>query len=256
MCRLVLVFWAVGLFAQQVEKNPYTSAEDVAQGEKTFRSHCSPCHGLKGEGGRGPNLSNGVFFHGSTDADLLATISEGVAGTEMPGLFYSPDRIWQVVAYIRSLNYASERPSNKNIAEGKALFKSQGCDQCHRVNGVGGPMGPDLLEIGKTRAREHLRQAIVEPDTDVRKRYWVVTATGSDGRKYEGFLMNEDTYSVQFIDLSEQLHSMQKSEFTSYRVDKISKMPSYRTKLSETQVARLVDYLSSLRPALTLESSK
>jgi cytochrome c oxidase cbb3-type subunit III len=251
MSRLVLLFWTLDLFAQQVQqvKNPHTSTEDVAQGEKTFRSHCSPCHGLKGDGGRGPNLSNGVFYHGSTDAELLANISDGITGTEMPGLFYSSDRVWQVVAYVRSLNSASERPSERDVEEGKMLFKNQGCEQCHRINGDGGRMGPDLSEIGKIRAREHLRQAIVEPDADVRRRYWVVSLSDADGRKYEGFLMNEDTYTVQFIDMSEQLHSMRKSELASYRIDKTSRMPSYRTKLSTEQVAQLVDYLASLRPA-------
>ncbi|MCU1257839.1 MAG: putative heme-binding protein [Bryobacterales bacterium] len=248
MSRLVLLFWTLEFFAQQV-KNPHSSAEDVAQGEKTFRSHCSPCHGLKGDGGRGPNLSNGVFYHGSTDAELLTNISDGIAGTEMPGLFYSSDRVWQVVAYIRSLNSASERRSQRGVEQGSMLFKNQGCGRCHRIKGHGGRMGPDLSEIGKTRAREHLRQAIVEPDADVRPRYWVVILTGADGKKYEGFLMNEDTYTVQFIDMSEQLHSMQKSELTSYRIDKISKMPSYGGKLTGEQVSQLVDYLSSLRPA-------
>jgi cytochrome c oxidase cbb3-type subunit III len=247
MSGLVLLFWTLELFAQQV-KNPLISAEDVAQGEKTFRSHCSPCHGLKGVGGRGPNLANGVFYHGGTDANLLANISDGIPGTEMPGLFYSSDRVWQVVAYIRSLNAGYQRPSEENIEAGKALFKSQGCEQCHRIDGYGGRMGPDLSEIGKTRSREHLHQAIVDPNSDVRPRYWVVSLSGADGRKYEGFLMNEDTYTIQFIDMSEQLHSMQKSELTSYRIDKTSRMPSYRAKLSDGQVGQLVDYLSTLRP--------
>ena len=51
-------------------RNPLTSPADVAAGAKTFRSHCAPCHGLHGEGGRGPNLASGVFFHGGTDLDL------------------------------------------------------------------------------------------------------------------------------------------------------------------------------------------
>ena len=70
-------------------RNPRTSPADVAAGAKTFRSHCGSCHGVNGEGGRGPNLTSGVFFHGSSDLDLLNNISDGIQGTEMPGLFYS-----------------------------------------------------------------------------------------------------------------------------------------------------------------------
>ncbi|MBV8820175.1 MAG: c-type cytochrome [Acidobacteriaceae bacterium] len=257
MSRLTFFFWAAASLAplsypQSLSDevyNPHTTAADVAQGEKTFRSHCSPCHGFRGEGGRGPNLASGVFFHGSTDADLLRNISEGVAGTEMPGLFYSPDRVWQVVAYIRSLNSFSATASTANIAAGKALFAKQGCSNCHRVNGAGSAMGPDLTEIGKSRSTEHLRQAIVDPNADVRPRYWVVHAVDASGQKYEGFLLNEDTYSVQFIDFSQHLHSLSKSDLKTYDIEKTSRMPSYRDKLSDEQVSQLVAYLSSLRPA-------
>lgn len=229
-------------------RNPRTSPADIAQGEKTFRSHCSPCHGFKGDGGRGPNLSNGVFYHGSSDADLLRNISDGINGTEMPGLFYSPDRVWQVVAYIRSLNAGTRPASAEGIAQGKALFEKSGCKNCHRVNGEGGRMGPDLSDIGKTRAAEHLRQAIVEPNSDVRQRYWVVRFTDAAGKAQEGFLMNEDTYSVQMIDMAGALASVQKAGLKNYKVEKVSKMPAYKGKLSDEQVGQIVGYLSSLRP--------
>src|ERR1051325_1304532 len=108
MWKWVWLLCAGAAFAQQEEiKNPRTSPADVKQGEKTFRAHCSPCHGFKGEGGRGPNLATGEFFHGSSDAALLQNISFGIPGTEMPGLFYSSDRVWQIIAYLRSLNAGS-----------------------------------------------------------------------------------------------------------------------------------------------------
>ena len=70
------------LSAQPAElQNPRTSPDDVAQGAKTFRSHCASCHGLHGEGGIGPRLASGRFYHGSTDADLLNNISNGIPGT-------------------------------------------------------------------------------------------------------------------------------------------------------------------------------
>ena len=38
------------------------------------------------------------------------------------------------------------------IAQGKVLFSSQGCTDCHRINGQGGKIGPDLTsEGGKNR---------------------------------------------------------------------------------------------------------
>ncbi|MEJ7606661.1 MAG: c-type cytochrome, partial [Bryobacteraceae bacterium] len=225
------------------------NAEDVVAGAQTYRSHCAECHGLKGEGGRGPNLTTGDFFHGNSDAELLHNISNGIPGTEMPGLFYSPDRVYQVVAYLRSLNQASASPVRGDRSAGEALFGSAGCTQCHRVKGSGGRMGPDLTHIGNTRSPHHLRQAIVDPAADVRQRYWVVDLTTDAGKSASGFLMNEDTYSVQFIDFAGQLHSIEKSGLKVFRLQKSSKMPSYKDRFTQSEMDNLVAYLSSLRPA-------
>ena len=202
------MFAALAVSAQETEelKNPRTTPADVAAGAKTFRSHCSPCHGMNAEGGRGPNLAAGRFFHGSSDAELLRNISNGIPETEMPGLFYSPDRVWQVVAYIRSLNAAAARVEG-DPKRGEALFRSNGCMKCHRIDGEGGRLGPDLSSIGQSRSPEHLRMSIVDPNADVRPRYWVVSFKDG-GQEQKGFLMNEDTYTVQFIDMKEQLHSV------------------------------------------------
>jgi len=249
MHKLLVVTFAATLAGQEQEevRNPRTSPADVAAGAKTFRSHCSVCHGFNGEGGLGPNLASAQFYHGSSDIDLLNTISDGIPGTEMPGLFYSPDRVWQVVAYMRSLNTADRAKQGRNLAHGAALFRSKGCLQCHRVNGEGGRLGPDLTHIGQTRSTEHLRQSIIDPNADVRQRYWVVSCKDTSGKEYEGFLMNEDSYTVQFMDMHEQLHSLAKAELRDYRVEKISKMPSYKGAWRDQELQDLVAYLSSLR---------
>ena len=229
-------------------RNQRTSPADVAAGAKTFRSHCSPCHGLNGEGGLGPNLANGRFYHGNTDSDLLNNISNGLPGKPMPGLFYSPDRLWQVVAFIRSLNVAAATKKAGDPRRGAELFRSQGCVRCHRLNGEGGRLGPDLTQIGQSRSQEFLRQSIVDPNADVQPRYWIVHCRDRSDDEYEGFLMNEDTYTVQFIDLQERLHSFPKAELKEYRIEKTSKMPPYKDALSDEQIRDLVAYLSSLRP--------
>ena len=247
MRRLVILLWAGSLVAQQGIRNPRTTPEDIIAGAKTFRSHCAPCHGMKGEGGRGPNLASGRFYRGASDADLLTNITDGIPGTEMPSIFYMEDRIWQVVAYIRSLNVSAERPTG-DLARGADLFRSKGCIGCHRVSGQGGGLGPDLSQIGKTRSLEHLRQSILEPGADVQPRYWVASFKDGMGQAVEGFVMNEDSYTVQLMDMNEHLHSYEKAAIKEYKVEKNSKMPSYKESLTGEQLNDLVAYLASLRP--------
>jgi len=223
--------------------------QDIAAGRQTFRSHCSPCHGYNGEGAVGPSLASGKFYHGSSDDDLVNIISDGIGGTDMPGLFYSPDRIRQIVAYIRSLSATPRTPPAGDPASGRTVYAARGCSNCHRVQGEGGWMGPDLTTIGAMRAASYLRESVLEPNAMVAPRYWVVTAEAADGRHYSAFLLNEDTYTVQLLDFSGQLHSVPKASLREYRVDKVSKMPSYKGVLSDREITDLVAFLASLRPS-------
>src|SRR5258705_9127032 len=227
MRTLVALIWTASAAAQQPVRNPRTSPEDIALGAKTFRSHCAPCHGMQAEGGRGPNLASGRFYHGSSDANLLTNITEGIPGTEMPALFYMEDRVWQIIAYIRSLNAAAERPAG-DVSRGTALFMSKGCIGCHRVGGEGGSLGPDLTGVGKIRSIEHLRQSIVDPSADVQPRYWVASFKDDSGKPVEGFEMKEDTYTLQLMYINQQRYSNEKYGLHDYKVWKISKMPCYK----------------------------
>src|SRR5689334_5665684 len=89
----------------------FTAAVCVAQenpadlGKGMFRIYCAPCHGFRAQGGRGPDLSRGVFRSGDQDSDLQRTISNGVPGTEMSAYEHlGDDNIRRLVAFIRSVN--------------------------------------------------------------------------------------------------------------------------------------------------------
>jgi len=69
----------------------------------------------------------------------------------------------------------------------------------------------------------------------------------SQGKKINGFLMNEDTYTVQIMDMNEQLHTYEKAGAVNYRIEKSSAMPAY-TALSADEVNDLVAYLWTRRP--------
>ncbi len=65
-------------------------AEDAAKGTaprsipKIHADLCSTCHGVNWEGGRAPSMLDDVWAHGSTDADLTRSISEGSPANGMP----------------------------------------------------------------------------------------------------------------------------------------------------------------------------
>lgn len=248
--------WALALLLvpalspQQLElRNPKTSSEDVAAGGRIFRSHCAQCHGLNGEGGRGPDLTTGRFRHGGSDGELLRTIMQGIAGTEMPGIYMEEHQVWQIVSYVRSLSARTEtRPLPGDPVRGERLFKGKGgCAACHMVNGAGGRRGPDLSDIGALRSPEHLRTSLVEPGKQVPGRWWTVRVGTKSGDPLAGFRLNEDTYSIQLLDENGVLHSLLKENVGSIEVSKDSIMPAYGGMLTAGELDDLVAYLYSLR---------
>jgi len=248
--RRVWVFpiLVAAVFAQQPTiRNPRTAPADIAAGAKIFRSHCADCHGLTGEGGKGPNLTTGVYFHGSSDAELFNNITDGIAGTAMQGVFFSDGQVWQLVAYVRSLSQKPNSSQTRIVSvAGPNLFREKGCSKCHLVRGQGGENGPDLSVIGSQRSVAHLRESILNPDARIARDYRTARITLTSGATYSGFLMNEDTYYVQLRDTAKGLVALQRREIRKLDIDAKSSMPSFQGKLTETELNDLVAWLASL----------
>src|SRR5215813_13803212 len=90
-------------WAQQPRTNAFDTAEGAAQGGVLFQTHCTYCHGARGEGGRGADLTTGQYRYGGSDASLYNTIRNGVPGTEMPSVRATDDDVWKMVAFVRKL---------------------------------------------------------------------------------------------------------------------------------------------------------
>lgn len=247
------------------DKNPYAGDVKMAKlGEFQFRSNCAFCHGLGARGGgRGPDLTRAQKRHGSADADLFRTINEGVPGTAMPpngatqqGVGMTPEEIWQVITYIRSVQVKTPTQAMGNATHGKELFFGSGaCAGCHMVEGKGGRLGPDLTSTASARSATYLVDSIRNPSqrlaqgqTEAMKEFSVeyetVRVTATDGTKYVGTLLNEDSFTIQMIDMRERVHSFEKDKLVSLEKSRESLMPVYDQKmLSEKDLQDLIAYL-------------
>ena len=135
-----------------------------------------------------------------------------------------------------------------DAARGKAVFEGKGqCATCHRVNGNGSRIGPDLTDIGNLRKPEQLEKSILDPDAEIDRQnrtYRVVTRTGET---ISGRLLNLDAFSIQLLDSKERLRSFTKSDLKEWAFVERSPMPSFKDKLSAQELADVVSYLLSLK---------
>lgn len=243
-------------FAQHAQdekpKKPHPAIgnqEAIAAGAKTFSSGCAICHGFEGGGGRGPRLAGGRAMWHSLDENATYKLIRNGVGSGMPGSSLPEDKVWELVAYVKSLrDPAAESPLTGDPKAGSSVFWSKaGCGNCHAVAGEGGKLGPDLSNIGAARAVPALREAILDPDADGAFGYRPTTVIMADGRKIRGVLRNFTNYSMQIQDKDGQLYLIDVRQVKDWQRGDGSPMPKdYQTRLSPTEVNDLVAYLSRL----------
>jgi putative heme-binding domain-containing protein len=233
----------------QAPRNPFQGdAAAIRSGMGLFRARCADCHGMDARGVRGPDITQ-IWASGRTDDGLFNTIKNGIPGTEMPSqprLF--DHETWQILAYLRTLAAtARTEPPRGNAENGEKIYRAQ-CAGCHRVNGMGGRLGPDLSRIGAARSREVLELRIRGGVEGFLPGYEPVTLTPGTGETVVGVKKNEDLFSVQVMDTRERIQGYDKASLKQLQDNPRSAMPPFGTsRISETELDDLIRYLQTLR---------
>ena len=246
--KCCLVMAATIVFAIPASAGQYNQG-DVELGFSLFNANCITCHGANGDSVPGINLRTGQLRRVRSDDDLNRLIQTGIPGTAMPPGRYSTAELGGLVAYVRSMKDFDAVPQGSgDSTRGETIFEEKGnCTSCHRVNGKGSRVAPDLSDIGAVRSPDALRGSIVDPTASMLPVNRSVRAVTRDGKVITGRRLNEDTYTVQLIDTGENLVSLTKAELREYTVSKTSAMPSYKDKLSDAELNDLVAYLRKLK---------
>jgi len=242
--QIALLAIAVGLRAQ----HSFTPI-DVEDGGRLYRANCSICHGAQGDGIAGIDLGHGKFRRAKDDDDVAAIIRTGIAGTAMPPNNFSDFQSLTIVAYLHSIAAAiATSTSGGDPATGKAIYEGKGgCASCHRIRGEGSRTGPDLSDIGYLRLAGELERSITDPDAEILPQNRTFRAVTKEGATITGTLLNEDKYAVQVLEPAGRLVSLRRANLKESGVLEKSPMPSYKDKLSKSELADLVSYLVSLK---------
>jgi putative heme-binding domain-containing protein len=229
------------------DTNPFTSEADLQQGAALFQTHCSYCHGANGEGGRGADLTAGIYKHGSRDPELYSSVRNGIPGTEMAPVRITDDEVWKVVAYAKRLgSQGMMEKAPGDAAAGRLVYQKMGCTSCHRIDRDGGNLGPDLTDVGRRRGLTFLRESLVKPEADIPINYRGVQVVLKSGQTATGIRLNRDDLSIQLRDARDNLRSFMMDTVQEVRYDKPSLMPSYAS-MNPKDLGDLISYLNSLK---------
>jgi putative heme-binding domain-containing protein len=251
--------------AQQRQAAPVLPGgpEAVKQGGDIYGQNCTGCHGAEGAAGEiGPAIVSGERADRRSDAQILATVQNGVPGTPMPafkGKIADGD-ILKLVAYLHALRgTAIDNPALGDAAHGEAIFWGKGqCGTCHMLNGRGGLTAPDLSNIAGVRRTAAITDALTKPQHHVygdggshiealapMDTWLPVHVTDASGRNYDGVLMNQDSFSLQMMGNDQQLHLFEKARLKRLTIDPKSLMPTdYDKRLSAGEFRDLLAFLT------------
>ncbi len=178
---LILVGGSSPVFGVKLEDNQAAREN----GRLIYERSCIFCHGVEGKGdgpagwfiGRyssphprdftaeGFKLRSTASGSLPTDQDLFRTVTQGIPGYMPPFSGLDEEERWQVVVYLKSFNPAFKNEirepltigyppfpsSDEAIAEGRRVYLTYGCVNCHGPNGKGD--GKESLEDNLKDAR-------------------------------------------------------------------------------------------------------
>ena len=108
-------------FANSVNENNVvvlTDSKSRDDGEKIYAKNCVACHGDKGQGGVGPNLTDEFWLHGGSTKNIFHTITEGVPEKGMISWkkTLNPIQIQHLVSFLTQ--FQGTNPENGKTPQG------------------------------------------------------------------------------------------------------------------------------------------
>ena len=257
-------------FAAQAvaQRNPLAGDSKAAKaGEYEFRINCALCHGLGARGGgRGPDLTLPQRNTLIPIAEMFQVISNGIPGTAMPANGTNGQGVGMTDREDLADRRLHSQPGSESSCQADRQCRSRKRIVLRRCELFPVSHGPGQGRTAGTRFDWSGRIAhspgthrfrkksqppaglgLTEPTKEFPQEYETVTAVTSDGKQIKGVTLNEDTFSLQIMDMSEQIHSLEKNKLRSFQKTRTSAMPKYGTDtLSDKDLDDVVAFLMTL----------
>lgn len=187
-------------------------------------------------------------FPADSRLDLLLAAERRAAGTIKNKLKQYQDKLPPddpAAAYLECIE-------GGDAERGKQIFFERtqvSCVRCHKANGIGGDVGPDLSKLASDpqKTARYLLDAVVLPNKNIAKGFDSVVILDVDGGVVSGIVKQETSEKVDLMTAEGKLISIRKDQIEERKPGK-SPMPEDLTKhLTKLELRDLIAYLASLR---------
>lgn len=143
-----------------------------------------------------------------------------------------------------------------NAAAGERIFfhaKSAHCARCHRFNGRGSEIGPDLSLTARSLDRRRLVESILQPSKEIAPLFTVWTVETTAGRVFQGMLLQENEEGEQiYADANGQLIRLPHRDIENRQPQRQSLMPDdIAHSLTVQEFRDLLAFLQGTEPKTT-----
>jgi nitric oxide reductase subunit C len=172
---LILTFDTMG----KLDKRAPAITEEVNAGKMVWHKYdCIGCHTILGNGSYfAPDMTKMAEKKPKDYLKQFLMDPKSVnPKASMPKLGISADEADKLIAF---LDWISRVDTNgwppkpilataagvavKELTAGQRIYQSQGCSNCHMINGIGGTTGPDLTHVGSKRDGHWIHKHFEDP---------------------------------------------------------------------------------------------
>jgi quinoprotein glucose dehydrogenase len=136
-----------------------------------------------------------------------------------------------------------------NSEEGrKAFFERQdtACLRCHKINGEGGEVGPDLAGLGQRQTREYILESILFPNKTIAPGFESAIITLKSGQTFAGIVKSETNTRLFINSIEDGAWALNKAEIQK-REHALSPMPEgIADILSKRDLRDLIEFLATV----------
>jgi len=134
-----------------------------------------------------------------------------------------------------------------NPDDGRKTFMERqdlACLRCHKINGEGGDVGPDLAGIGQRQTREYILESILFPNKIIAPGFESAIVTLKNGTSYAGVVKSENDAQLILNSAEDGLLTLKKADIQK-RDHGLSAMPDgVADILSKHELRNLLEFLA------------
>jgi putative heme-binding domain-containing protein len=161
--------------------------------------------------------------------------------------FVRPRKEWKFEELAASVEQLKD---GRSFSNGKQVFQAASCVACHKLNGAGNDIGPDLTKIDpKQQKPVEILRDLLDPSFRINEKYQTFTFELESGKTYTGLVVAETPEVVKVLEnplAKAEPVTIKKSDIAERKKAPTSIMPKgLLDKLTHEEILDLIAYVAA-----------